>query len=320
LSSQQSSFKAFAMNDIILHHYPTSPYAEKIRVIFGIKSLAWQSVIIPMMMPKPDLVPLTGGYRKTPVMQIGANIYCDTQCIARELERRFPEPSLYRGSDAGTANALAYWSERSMFQAAVGVAFTSRSDDLPPGFMEDRSKMVGREITVERMKAGAPFMIDQLRAQLDWYETTLSDGRAFLSGSHPTLFDVAAYHPCWFMARNGDVPVAPLSEFPKVLEWMERIRAFGHGRRMDMSSKDALAIAKATTPQTQPAQDNHDPLGRKIGDIVDITPDDTGRESVRGELVRSSREEIVIRRIDEHVGEVHVHFPRAGFVVKPAKI
>jgi glutathione S-transferase len=307
------------MTDIILHHYPTSPYAEKIRVIFGIKSLAWRSVIIPMIMPKPDLVALTGGYRKTPVMQIGADIYCDTQCIARELERRFPESSLYRGTDFGTANALAFWSERSMFQPAVGVAFTNRADDLPPGFMEDRSKMVGREISVERMKAGAPFMLDQLRAQLDWYEVALSDGRSFLSGAHPTLFDAAAYHPCWFMRRNADAPDAPLSEFPNVLAWMERVRAFGHGRRSDMSSQEALAAAKAATPHTQPAQDMHDPLGRKIGDIVDITPDDTGRESVRGELVRSSREEIVVRRVDDQVGEVHVHFPRAGFVVKPAR-
>jgi hypothetical protein len=27
-------------------------------------------------------------------MQIGADIYCDSQCIIRELQRRFPEPTL----------------------------------------------------------------------------------------------------------------------------------------------------------------------------------------------------------------------------------
>jgi hypothetical protein len=50
------------MPDLILHHYPTSPFSEKIRLIFGYKKLAWKSVIIPRMMPKPDLVALTGGY------------------------------------------------------------------------------------------------------------------------------------------------------------------------------------------------------------------------------------------------------------------
>ena len=74
------------MSQPILHHYPTSPFAEKIRLILGYKKLAWQSVIIPRIMPKPDLTALTGGYRRTPVMQIGADIYCDTALIADVLD------------------------------------------------------------------------------------------------------------------------------------------------------------------------------------------------------------------------------------------
>lgn len=175
------------MTDIILHHYPTSPFAEKVRIAFGIKGLAWRSVIIPMIMPKPDLMPLTGGYRKTPVLQIGADIYCDTQCILREVERRWPEPSLYRGTNAGMAEALAFWSDRAIFQPTVGVTFANRSDILPPGFIEDRAKMAGRELSIERMRAGAPFMLDALRAQLEWYESMLSDERTYLLGEHPTL-------------------------------------------------------------------------------------------------------------------------------------
>jgi glutathione S-transferase len=307
------------MKDIILHHYPTSPFAEKIRLALGLKQLAWRSVIIPMVMPKPDLMPLTGGYRKTPVMQIGADIYCDTQCIVRELERRHPQPSVYRGTDRGTANAFAFWSERHMFQPAVAIAFGNRGNDLPAGFMEDRSKMAGREVTIERMKAIAPMMLDQLRAQLDWYEAMLSDGRPFLFGEHATLADFAAYHPCWFMRRNSETSAAPLAEFEGVAAWMERVRAIGHGTRTDLSPQEALAIAKAAQPQTSPRQDDLDPSGRKVGDIVEVAPDDTGRDPVRGELVSSSREEIVIRRVDDQVGEVHVHFPRAGFVVRAAR-
>jgi glutathione S-transferase len=52
--------------------------------------LAWGSVEIPVIMPKPDLTALTGGYRKTPVLQIGADIYCDSQLIMRELEAAAP--------------------------------------------------------------------------------------------------------------------------------------------------------------------------------------------------------------------------------------
>ncbi len=81
--------------EIVLHHYWESPYAEKIRRILGFKGIAWRSVVIPMVMPKPDLTALTGGYRKTPVMQIGADVWCDTDAIARELERRVPQPTLF---------------------------------------------------------------------------------------------------------------------------------------------------------------------------------------------------------------------------------
>jgi glutathione S-transferase len=80
---------------IILHHFDRSPFSEKIRVVFGHKGLSWKSVRIPPIMPKPDLMPLTGGYRRTPVMQIGADVFCDTQIIIREIERRFPSPTLF---------------------------------------------------------------------------------------------------------------------------------------------------------------------------------------------------------------------------------
>ena len=59
----------------IFHHYPQSPIAEKIRMTFGIMGLEWYSVQIPRIPPKPLLTPLTGGYRRTPVLQVGADIF-----------------------------------------------------------------------------------------------------------------------------------------------------------------------------------------------------------------------------------------------------
>jgi glutathione S-transferase len=308
------------VDEIILHHYAMSPFAEKVRVALGIKQLAWRSVIIPTIMPKPDLMPLTGGYRKTPVMQIGADIYCDTQCILREIEQRFEGPSLYRDSDAGTTNAFAFWSDRSVFSPAVAVAMAGRPNLVPEEFYADRSKLLGREINLERMKAVAPFMLDQLRAQLEWYESMLEDGRPFLLGQHPTLADCAAYHPCWFIASNLGDRAAPLVEFPRLQIWMDRVKAIGHGRPTEMDSKEALKIAKDAKPQTQRQQDANDPLGRKSGEQVRVVPDDTGKDDpVTGELIASSRDSIAILRNDPQVGEVIVHFPRAGFVVQPVK-
>jgi glutathione S-transferase len=302
--------------EVILHHYPRSPFAEKTRVALGIKGLAWRSVTIPEIMPKPELMPLTGGYRKTPVMQIGADVYCDTQCILRELERRFPEPSFYRGTDAGTANGLAWWNERSVFSPAVGVVFGASASLVPKAFLEDRSKMTGREVSVERLKAATPMLLDQLRAQFAWFDQMLADGRPFLMGPHPTLVDCSVYNPCWFIRSNMGDGGPLISEFRRLLPWMDRVRAIGHGKPTDLAGSEALAIAKAAKPEAIERADVNDPLARKPGQRVQVMPDDTGKDPVVGELIASSPDEIVIRRVDPQVGEIAVHFPRAGFIVQ----
>ncbi len=81
-----------------------------------------------MIMPKPDLIPLTGGYRKIPVMQIGADIFCDTQIILRELERRYPTPSIFPVRN-GLAYAIGFWSDRLFFMPSVGIVFAEVGDN-----------------------------------------------------------------------------------------------------------------------------------------------------------------------------------------------
>jgi glutathione S-transferase len=305
------------MTDIILHHYEISPYSEKVRLGLGLKGLAWVSVEIPVIMPKADLTALTGGYRKTPVMQIGADIYCDSQLIMRELERRHPSPSFYPAG-RGTADALAWWAEKTMFNPAVGIAFAKRPDALPEGFLEDRAKFSGRNIDPVAMTAAVPYLLDQLRAHFDWLDQMLVDGRSFLQGSAAGLADIAAYHPVWFLQQNFGSAAAPLDGFPRLLTWVERVADIGHGRRSQITSQKALEVAGAATSITSTTADPQDPIGRMPGQTVTVTPDDTGRDPVVGELVASSADEIVIRRSDREVGDVCVHFPRAGFVVAPA--
>src|SRR6201994_3772807 len=305
------------MTDIILHHYDISPYSEKVRLGFGLKGLAWASVEVPIIMPKPDLTALTGGYRKAPVLQIGADIYCDTQLIMRELERRQPSPSFYPVG-CGAADALAWWAEKTMFTPVAGIFFAKKPDALPEGFLEDRAKFSGRNIDPAAMMAAVPNLLDQLRAHFDWLDQTLADGRSFLQGPAVGLADLAAYHPMWYLRQYFGPAAAPLDGFPRLQTWAERIAAIGHGSRSQMSAQQALDIARDATSIARATDDPRDPIGRKPGQTVTVTPDDTGRDPVIGELVASDVHEIVIRRSDPAVGEICVHFPRAGFVVAPA--
>lgn len=305
------------MSEIILHHYPMSPYAEKVRLAFGLKDLAWRSVHIPSVMPKPDLTPLTGGYRRTPVMQIGADIYCDTLCILRELERRHPIPSLYPDADRGITHAVTWWAEKSLFNTAVGVAFGEMDGKLPEGFEKDRSEMAGREVSAARLKSARPILVDQLRAQFGLLADMLKS-KPFLLGNQPSLADLGAYHPAWFISQNCQKETSPLAEYPTLVEWLARVAAIGHGKSTPMKAAEALDIAKTEKPSHAASADPRDPAGRKPGQRVKVTPDDFGRVPVVGEIVVSSADEIVIRRENERVGEVLVHFPRAGFIVSPA--
>src|SRR5919205_3719756 len=182
------------MTDIILHHYEISPYSEKVRLGLGLKDLAWGSVEIPVVMPKPDLTALTGGYRKTPVLQIGADIYCDSQLIMCELERRHPTPSFYPVG-RGAADALSWWAEKTMFSPAAGIVFAKKPEVLPNGFLEDRAKFSGRNIDPAAMMAAVPYLLDQLRAHLHWLDQMMADRRSFLQGAAGGLPDPPAFPP-----------------------------------------------------------------------------------------------------------------------------
>ena len=304
------------MTAIILHHFDISPFAEKIRLALGIKNLAWHSVQIPIVMPKPDLTALTGGYRKTPVMQIGADIYCDTQHIARELERIQPAPSLFPEQSAGLALALSSWSDKVFFQPGAGLAMGTNAE-IPEPILEDR-KAFFNFMDFDTLDDNLPHLYGQLRAQAAWVDRQLTDGRAYLLGDAPSWPDVLAYFVVW-MARANIADVTPLfAPFQDMAEWEERLAAIGHGRRSEMDADEALAIARDSEAQTEVQVDGDDPLGLAPGAAVTVAPDDYGIVPVAGELLRLTMDDIAIRRTDPRAGEIVVHFPRVGYRVQQA--
>lgn len=302
------------MDELLFHHYEPSPFSEKVRLVFGRKGLAWRSVLQPNMMPKPHLVPLTGGYRRIPVLQIGADVYCDTQRIVRELEARFPDPPARPPGSEGLCHMVDFWADRLLFQAAVPVLFGEIAHAVPKEFIEDRRRLMGGRGDFQQVIDAGPSFRDALRAHLDLIEAQLRDGRAFLLGAEPGYADFAAYHPVWFLAS---VPAAAkaLEPFAGVRAWAERVRATGHGQRAECPPEEALARAREADPATTPRADPADPTGLAPGDRVSVVPDDYGFDPVEGELVRSDVHEVALRRSAPEVGEVVVHFPRAGFRV-----
>ena len=303
--------------EIIFHNYPQSPVAEKVRVAFGIKGLTWRDVEIPRLPPKPMLTTLTGGYRRTPVMQIGADIYCDSQCILRELERRYPSPSYMPTAESGLMWCLSRWTDGELFTLAVKLVLGSAGEDLPKDFAEDRGRLyLGEDWAAGLTKANdqLPHIVAQVRAPLSWLNTQMADGRKYLLGPDPAAIDAQIYHVVWFIRGRWSGGPSMLSEFPELVRWEDNVRAIGHGTQSNMNAEDAIARAGSIEPASDTGIAPYDPQGLKLGEMVTVSPDlDGGEQPVSGKVRYADAETIAIERMTDDVGTVCVHFPRAGY-------
>jgi glutathione S-transferase len=251
-------------------------------------------------------------------MQIGADIYCDTQCIARELERRFPVPTLFPEACRGLASATAMWTDKAFFQSTVNLVFGTLADKVAQEFIADREELRGGKFDIAAMTSAIPQMRDQYRANVQWIDAQLADGRRFMCGDQVSLCDINAYMNIWYVRSNLSILDKVLAEFSATKDWETRMRAIGHGTSTEISTAAALEIGTRATPTTAEFADPHDPNGRKPGDMVTVMPDDYGKIGVRGEIMALSSQHIAIRRHDPVAGEIVVHFPRAGFLVMSA--
>lgn len=313
------------MADLILHHYPTSPFAEKVRLVLGYKQLAWKSVFIPPVMPKPDVLALTGGYRKTPILQIGADIYCDTALICNALEHltsgSAPGPALYPQAHSGLARTVAQWADETLFRAAMAYSISGSGvadlfGAMPPAvgqaFAEDRKAM---SANMPRLRP------DDATSATRSYLRRLSDmldGQPYLLGAAPCIADFAAYHPLWFIRTCTPSMAGILNATPAVLAWMDRMLAIGHGSPERFSAAQAIEAAAQAGPATPllPQSTLQDDHGIPLGSRVSVGGEAFGPETTEGELVAATRMHYTVQRTDERAGTVRVHFPRIGYVLR----
>ncbi|KAG0322338.1 hypothetical protein BG000_002943 [Podila horticola] len=281
---------------IILHHYQGSPYAEKIVAALRIKGLAWYSVQTSPMLPRKLLEPLTHGYRRIPIMQIGNNVYCDTAIILDELERRFPDPAISSGpaGTAGLADVFATWVDKQLFG--------NIRDQMPWG------------ATPEEQKA-SPLHA----AEGGWIQGT----------EKPTASDISVFGILWWLisTQRAAEYVTPAA-YPSVFAWFSQMKAYLKKHchptldRVKFSGEEALEVAKnASTVVYESTGESVHPLEkRQVGELVTVSPNDYGKVPVRGTIVEISRRRVAIRpeALASHPDiRVVMHFPRNGYIILP---
>ena len=314
------------MPELILHHYARSPFSEKVRLVLGFKKLKWHSVTVPAIMPKPDVVALTGGYRRTPFLQVGADIYCDTSLICDVLEHVQPEPTLYPAHLKGVSRIFAQWADGILFWAAMAHnlgpkgaqhVFAGAPPEAMKAFGDDRKAMSANLVRLRPGDATSAYR-SYLRRIAHMVEE-----HDFLFGMDPCIADFAAYHSLWYTRVQVPPMADVLAATPAVGEWMDRVAAIGHGipEKMDSSSAIEVAMRAEPLPATEKLlidsafQDDH---GIPLGTRVTITPESFGTEATEGVLIAATRTHYSLEREGDRVGRVHVHFPRTGYVLRAA--
>ena len=302
------------MSDLILHHYALSPFSEKVRAMLGYAGLDWQSVTVREMPPRPQLAPLAGGYRKIPVAQSGADVFCDTRIISQEIARLANKPELVADNCDAQVQEFVARVDLDIFLACIISAgnLTLLRKVLKESSLLDLGRLLWDRIAMgskAKVKTNSPKQMKRM-AHLTDLEGKL-ESQSFLFGDSPNAGDFSAYHSLWFQRDLAEQP--RFKRYPKVSAWLDRLQAYGQGNSTPISADQALEQARAASPRDLPDSTQDQAL---LGKTVSVAPNDYGRIPVEGTLVASTDERWIVARDEDAVGRVHVHLPRQGFVIR----
>jgi len=309
------------MSAWILHHYQLSPYAEKARLMLGYKGASWRSVEVSPLPPRPGLQPVLGAFRRIPVLQRGADFFCDTRLMAEALDSVTPAPPLLPPEARALSTLIANWAEPRAFVMMGPVRFESREDVQPlqelgihPGdFLRDRARFMAPAVDTRRSASMRASARDHVIAYLTVLDGLLRGaGGLYLCGTKPSAVDFSAYHTLWWL-RQPPQRDALLQRFSGLRDWADRMAAIGHGRFESMSADEALQEAKRAQSEApwKPAWPVVD--DERLDRVMNLTTDDYGRDPISGTLSAVSDRHLTVTREAPGVGTVRVHFPKVGY-------
>jgi len=307
------------VSDLILHHYWPSPFAHKIRLALALNELSWKSVEIPRVPPKPLLTPLTAGYRRTPVLQVGADIYCDTLNIVREIAARSDADQLLPEAQRGKILAFGDWIDSSLFNLAARVVITSALDSAPPEFISDRGGLYfGPNWTPDDLRQQLPAVILQLSAHLDTVESALNGTNGMFTEGL-SYADLSIAYLAWFIRGRWDLGSDFIDQYPKIKRILEQTEERLSDHYSDLTGEQALEIAAAaqsTAPEGVAARVGVD---YEQGMQVSIRPQgETSDPAITGRLRYLDSTRVSIDHRDDVVGDLVVHLPVSGYRITAA--
>lgn len=294
----------------ILYHYPMSPYSEKLRLTMGLLQRPWLSAQVAAYPPRAALAAVVGGYRRIPVLQIGAHIYCDTRLAFAAL----------MGDESGYLSltdrdeALRQWAEQEVFFAVIAASshyralrYLTRELSILGllRFLRDRIVMK-RDASI--IQPDAKTARDVLSSFVSHLDDRLTEN-AYLSGPEMGYLDLCCFHPLWMACQIDPRVTARCSS--AVRAWFKKIQDIGHG---EFSPATPQIIADAIAEQTDFSGGVVEPP-YLVAEPVTVRPSDYARDASSGMLVSLDGRRIVLERPLSEGGRVFLHFPRHGFEI-----
>jgi len=296
---------------LILHQYDISPFSQKAQKMMGLKALSWQSVEMPMIAPKPDVEALTGGYRGTPVLQIGQDVFIDNWMIARALDA-FDASGPAINAQGGLREAALYaWGER-LFTPLLHAALAAYQSEWDADFLADR-KRVFPDVDFDTLDVSDPDRRSQVRAYLGTVEAQLELGQDFLGGLQVDSWDIHVWGMVWMIHSALPALMPIVKNFPRLTDWYERMSALGTGDRVDVEIDVAWQALKDGPARPLPATPDQEPLAPWVGESVDIAAGSADRGSASGRLLAVDQEQVVLGVEPIRGEEAQVWFPRFGY-------
>ncbi|KAK6432600.1 hypothetical protein LTR95_011231 [Oleoguttula sp. CCFEE 5521] len=320
---------------LMFYAWTGSPWASKVVAYLALRGIPYTLCEQPITMPRPDLAVLGLKYRRIPVLAWGRDIYCDSSLIIAKLEKWISGMD-YKAIGAGdsTGKALEHllekWTDVAVFAPAAGAISSSLELVQDPSFQKDREELWGRPWTKEEQDRLRPAGLVNLRANFDFLEVLLGDGRKWVNGGDgPGLADIhGAWIFSWMLSLPNGLPEDFFStrDYPKTRAWIKRydeaLAAAQKSAPQPTKIKGADALKKITSADfvsDTELQVEEDPTGLTFEEKVEMFPIDTGsKQRDAGRLVILKKSEMAIStRTQKGDAEVRIHYPRFNFSIGP---
>ncbi len=163
---------------MILYHFPTSPFARRVRLAFALKGLTAELRDARAVPEHRAEVNRLNPMHTVPVLVDAERVVVDSTAICHYLERKHPEPALWPAGDAGAEafEITALADAINNILSDCGMRYYALHAD--PAFAQVRDNVVGR----------AQRALDTLAARV-----ATRNGRPGLCGDQWSMADIAAY-------------------------------------------------------------------------------------------------------------------------------